>query len=121
MELRSSPTNGTLMLALLKIALSSILIWAASEAGKRGGTLGALLVSLPLTSILTMSWIFFETRDPERIASMSTEILWFLAPSSVLFVALPLLLRKGIGFPIAMSIGIFLTALSYSFLFKFRS
>jgi hypothetical protein len=109
------------MLALLKIALSSILIWAASEAGKRGGTLGALLVSLPLTSILTLSWIFFETRDPERIASMSTEILWFLAPSTVFFLIFPLMLRRGFGFSGSMIAGLFLTTISYAFLFKFRS
>lgn len=109
------------MLAILKITLSSILIWAASEAGKRGGIMGALLVSLPLTSILTLSWVWIETKDTEKLASMSTEILWFLAPSTVLFLMLPLLLKRGIGFPLSMLAGIFLTALSYAFLFKIRS
>ncbi|MBU6152852.1 MAG: hypothetical protein KGP28_00995 [Bdellovibrionales bacterium] len=109
------------MLAVLKITLSSILIWAASEAGKRGGIMGALMVSLPLTSILTLSWVWFETKDTEKLASMSTEILWFLAPSTVLFFVLPLLLRRGLGFPFAMLAGIFLTMISYAFLFKIRS
>jgi hypothetical protein len=109
------------MLAVLKITLSSILIWAASEAGKRGGMVGALLVSLPLTSILTLSWVWVETKDAEKLASMSTEILWFLAPSSVHFLVLPFLLRRGIGFPLSMLAGIFLTAISYAFLFKIRS
>ena len=109
------------MFAVLKITLSSILIWTASEAGKRGGTLGALLVSLPLTSILTLSWIWVETKDTEKLASMSAQILWFLAPSTVLFLVLPLLLRRGLGFPFAMLAGIFLTIISYAFLFKIRS
>ena len=109
------------MLAVLKITLSSILIWAASEAGKRGGIVGALLVSLPLTSILTLSWVWVETKDSEKLASMSTEILWFLAPSTVFFLIFPLMLRRDFGFTLSMLAGIFLTAISYAFLFKIRS
>jgi len=109
------------MLSLLKISLSAMIIWAASEAGKRGGTWGALLVLLPITSILTLSWVWVESKDSSKVAEMSAEIIWFLAPSCVLFITLPALIKRGWTFPIAMLAGILLTAASYAFLFKIRS
>jgi len=109
------------MIALLKIFIAAVLIWLSSEAGKRSGPLGALWVSLPLTSIFSLCFLWFDTRNPEKINTMSTEVLWFLLPSCTLFIALPLLLKRGLVFPLAMGFSILITAASYAFLFKIRS
>ena len=109
------------MIALLKIFTAAILIWISSEAGKRSGTLGALWVSLPLTSIFSLCFVWFDTKNPEKISTMSTEVLWFLLPSCSLFIALPLLLKRGLAFPLAMGFSILITAASYAFLFKLRA
>lgn len=106
--------------ALLKFALSGALIAAATEFAKRSGKLGGLILSLPLTSIFAILILWFETKSPERTASMTEETLWFIAPSLTLFVTFPFLLRRGMGFPLAFAIGIFSTAASYAFLFKIR-
>jgi len=37
-------------------------------------------------------------RDPERVAELSVSTIWFFVPSVPLFIALPLLIRSGLGF-----------------------
>jgi hypothetical protein len=109
------------MIALFKILLGGTLIWGSSEIGKRSGTLGGLILSLPLTSIFSILFLWAQTRDPEKVASMTSETLWFVLASFPLFLLLPFLLKRGIGFPLGFSISILLTAATYGFLFKIRS
>lgn len=82
----------------LKFILSALVIVGASELAKRNLAMGALLCALPLTSLLVMSWTWVETADTARISALSISILAYTVPSLVLFVALPLLLRTGVGF-----------------------
>ena len=56
---------------ITKALLSGVIIMAASEAAKRSPAYGALLVSLPLVSILAMIWLWRDTGDNERIAALS--------------------------------------------------
>ncbi len=96
-----------------KILISALLVVAISEVGKRSSALGALLASLPLTSLLAFFWIYGETGDTTKIAALSQSIFWFVLPSLVLFVALPLLLRAGFGFWLALAIASGLTFVAY--------
>jgi hypothetical protein len=54
---------------VIKCALSGIIIAAVSEVAKRSPSLGALIVSLPLVSLLGILWLWRDTGDTERIAS----------------------------------------------------
>ena len=56
----------------IKVLLSAGVIVLASELAKRSTLLGALIVSLPLVSVLAMSWLYVETGDARRVASLST-------------------------------------------------
>ncbi len=98
---------------LMKVALTSVLVVAVSEAAKRSTLLGALLASLPLTSVLAMIWLYADTKDTEKIASLSTGIFWLVLPSLVMFLALPWLLRKGYPFALSMTAAIALSVVSY--------
>lgn len=98
---------------VVKIVITAIVIAGASEIAKRSGFWGSLLVSLPLMSILTMFWIYFETKDIEKISTMSWEILWLVLPTLPFFIVIPLMLRKGISFPITMITACAFTAMLY--------
>lgn len=74
---------------LAKATISGVLIIAASEIAKRSPSYGALLVSLPLVSILAMIWIWRETGDSERIASLSEVTFWLVLPTLPMFLVLP--------------------------------
>lgn len=99
---------------IAKAALSGILIAAASEVARRWPGWGGLIVSLPLVSLLTFMWLWADTREPGRIADLSTSAFWFFLPSIPLFLLLPAMLRAGIGFWLALAIGCAVTVALYS-------
>jgi len=84
--------------AAIKVLLTAVLVVAISEIAKRSSALGAVIASLPLTSLLAIIWLYGETGDTAKIAQLSSSIFWYVLPSLVLFSALPLLLARGLGF-----------------------
>ncbi|HEU4691657.1 MAG TPA: DUF3147 family protein [Vicinamibacterales bacterium] len=101
------------MYLLLKAILSGAIIAAASEIARRSSLLGAVLISLPLTSILAAIWLYRDTGDVEEVAALSWSILWVIVPSLVFFVVLPLGLRS-LDFWPALALACAATALSYA-------
>jgi F0F1-type ATP synthase assembly protein I len=98
---------------LLKMLVSALLVAGASELARRSTVAGALLVSLPLTSLLALVWLWRDTHDAARIAAFSTDILWLVLPSLALFIVLPLALRGGFGFWTSLGAGVIATAAAY--------
>ena len=71
------------MYLLLKALLSGLVIAVASELARRSTVLGAVLISLPLTSILAAIWLYRDTRDPGEVASlllsrMAVPVMYFM-------------------------------------------
>lgn len=79
---------------LVKTLISALLIAGVSELGRRSTFWAAVLIALPLTSVLAMVWIWRDTGDAARIAQFSTSVFWLVLPSLLLFVLLPLLLQR---------------------------
>ncbi len=102
-----------MLYVLLKAALSGLIVAAASEVARRWPGWGALIVSLPLVSLLTFVWLWLDTREPARIAELSQSTFWFFLPSMPLFLVLPLLLRSGMGFWPALAIACAMTIAFY--------
>lgn len=88
--------------AAVKVIITSVLVVAIAEVAKRSSLFAAILASIPLTSVLAMIWLYIDTGDVEKIATLASGIFWLVLPSLVLFIALPLLLRA--GWPFAPSL-----------------
>ena len=58
----------------LKVLISALMIVAISEIAKRSSTLGAIIASLPLTSLLAFLWLYGETGDTAKIAELSQAV-----------------------------------------------
>ena len=97
-----------------KSLLSGVIVAAVSEIAKRSPALGALILSLPLVSILAFIWLWRENADPERIAALSQSTFWFILPTLPMFLLLPALIRNGAGFWPALGLSCLLTALLYA-------
>jgi len=82
----------------VKAALSGVIIAVVSEVARRSPTLGALIVSLPLVSILGILWLWHDTGDTERIAAHAQSTFWYVLPTLPMFLVMPALLRQGVGF-----------------------
>ena len=102
-----------MLYATIKVLLTSVLVVAVSETAKRSALFGALIASVPLTSVLAMVWLYVDTGDTEKIARLSNGVFWLVLPSLVLFVSLPVLLRAGIGFYPSLGASIALTVGAY--------
>ena len=102
-----------MLYATIKVLLTSVLVVAVSEAAKRSSLFGALIASIPLTSVLAMIWLYVDTRDAEAVARLASGIFWLVLPSLVLFVSLPFLIRSGLDVPISLALSITLTVVAY--------
>ena len=99
---------------IIKALLSGIIIAIVSEVARRSPGIGALIVSLPLVSILTFLWLWRDTGDTEQIAELSQSAFWFFLPSMPMFLALPAMLRAGFGFWASLVLACLLTILLYT-------
>lgn len=97
----------------LKVLISAVMIVAIAEIAKRSSLIGAIIASLPVTSLLAFVWLYGETGDTAKIAELSKGIFWYVLPSLVLFIALPLLLNAGINFWISLALSCGLTFTAY--------
>ena len=75
--------------------LAGSIVVAASELAKKSAVFGALVVSLPLTSILAMTALYHDTRDASQVADFAESIVWLVKPSVPLFVDRQVLVMIG--------------------------
>jgi uncharacterized membrane protein (GlpM family) len=89
---------------LLKGGVTAAVVIGISELAKRSSLLGAILASLPLTSILAMIWLYSDSKntDTESVRRLSVGIFWMVLPSLFFFLAFPALLRTGMRFYAAL-------------------
>ena len=97
----------------IKALLSGIIIAIVSEVARRSPGWGALIVSLPLVSILGMIWLWRDTHDPVRMAAHAEATFWFVIPTLPMFLLMPWLLRQGYSFWAALAVGCVLTVALY--------
>ena len=86
----------------IKALLSGVLIAAASEVARRSPGWGGLIASLPLVSLTAMLWLWRDTGDPLRIADLALSSSAYVLASLPAFVALAMLLRRGVPIPLSM-------------------
>jgi hypothetical protein len=98
---------------ILKALLSGLIVAAASETARRWPGAGALIVSLPMVSLLAFIWLWHDTGDKARIAALSQSTFWYFLPSMPMFLVLPAMLRAGLGFWPALALACALTILLY--------
>lgn len=102
-----------MMYFITKCALSGLIVALVSEVAKRSPAFGALIVSLPLVSILAMIWLWRDTADTARIASHVEATFWYVIPSLPMFLLIPALLRHGVSFWASLAAGCVLTLMLY--------
>lgn len=98
---------------ILKCAISGIMIGAASTIARRYPGVGAIIASLPLVSVLGMMWLWRDKPDPANMAAHAQATFWYVLPSLPMFLLIPALLRRGLGFWSALAAGCLLTVVLY--------
>ncbi|TPW33772.1 DUF3147 family protein [Oecophyllibacter saccharovorans] len=101
------------MLFVLKAALSGILIALVAGVSRRYPGAGALIASLPLISVLGMVWLWLEKPDRQLMETHVGATFWYILPSLPMFLLIPLCLRHGMNFWLALACGCLLTVVLY--------
>lgn len=102
----------------LKVLISAIIIVAITELTKRSTSIAALVASLPLVSLLAFIWLHIEGSTTLQIADLSKQIFWYVLPSLLFFLLLPLLLKNDLGFWLSLGLSAAATIACY-FTFMF--
>lgn len=85
-------------LDVVKLVVSAAIIVFVTKIQLVNDRLSALLIALPFTSLVAMSWMKADKQTPERIANHSEGTFWFVLPTLPMFLILPWMLRNGWGF-----------------------
>jgi len=88
---------------LVKFGISAAVIVLVTKIQVVNDRLSALLIALPLTSVVAMIWMHLEKQEPERVANHASGTFWFVLPTLPMFLILPWMLRNGWGFWVALT------------------
>lgn len=89
---------------VVKILLTAVIILLVTKLQLLSDRLSALLIALPLTSILAMVWMRHESKIPDEVARVSSianhafYTFWFVLPTLPMFLVIPWMLNRGHGF-----------------------
>ena len=109
------------MLIVIKLIVSAGLIYLVNEivVTRSRPVIGSLIASLPLVSLITFFWIYFDLKGApeariEKLAAHSAGVFWFVLPSLPMFLIFPFLLKKGMSFWSSLGICCVITMILYT-------
>lgn len=97
---------------LTKYLVTAGLVVLISEVAKRSDKIGALIAALPMVTVLTLFWLYFESQPAEKIANHAYYTFWYVIPTLPMFLLFPWLLVK-FGFWGAMGLSVVVTILCF--------
>jgi len=100
-------------LDVAKLILTAFIVLLVTKIQIFHDRLSALLIALPLTSLLAMIWMRVEGQESGRIANHAESTFWFVLPTLPMFLVLPWMLRNGWGFGTALAANCVLTVLLF--------
>ncbi|MXO61186.1 hypothetical protein GRI89_16705 [Altererythrobacter salegens] len=92
-----------------KALLAGAMIAAIAEIGRRLPATAAIVASLPLVSVLGMIFLWHARPDAENMAVHAEATFWYVLPSLPMFLLIPVMLRAGANFWVALAAGCVLT------------
>ena len=100
------------MYLVVKTIITVIIIVAISEIARRSSFIAGILASIPLTSALAITWLYFDTKEVDTVVNLYNSILLLITPYLTFFVVLPLALKR-LDFIFSFLISIVATVLVY--------
>lgn len=77
-----------------KYLVTAAIVVAVSEVARRSDKAGAVIASLPLVTILALTWMYLERQPDEKLANHATYTFWYVLPTLPMFLAFPWLLGR---------------------------
>ncbi len=106
------------MYFFIKVLISAVVIASVTKLSEKTPVGGALLKSLPLTSLIVCFLMKYEGRTNKEISNMSWDILYMVIPSLILFIVFPLLLDRGWNFSTSLAVSTLVMSVGYLMTYK---
>ncbi|MEO5916713.1 MAG: DUF3147 family protein [Luteolibacter sp.] len=100
-------------LDLGKIFLSALIIVVVNKVQLFNDRLSALLIALPLTSLVAMIWMHHAKQSSERLANHAEGTFWFVLPTLPMFLIFPWMLRHHWTFWTALAANCVITVILF--------
>ena len=94
---------------IVKLLITALIIHFVNKIQLVNDRLSALLIALPLTSLLAMIWMHHGKQSTERLANHAEGTFWFVLPTLPMFLIFPWMLRNGWGFWAALAANCIIT------------
>ena len=98
---------------LIKTLITAAVVVAVSEIARRSSLLAGLIASIPLVSFLAIIWLYWETKNSQKIIDLSYSIILMIIPSLTFFIVLPFVMKLQSSFVISMIIATVSTIIVY--------
>ena len=98
---------------IVKVVVTVAVVISVAEIAKRSSFWGAVIASLPLTSLLAFIWLYLDTGSTQQVAGLARGIFWLVLASLPLFALLPALLLAGWPFWPSLTVACFVTVGCY--------
>ena len=101
------------MYLALKILITALIVVNVSEIARRSNLIAGIIASVPLTSVLAITWLYFDTKNIKTVLDLSNSILLMIPPSLVFFIVLAICIRVKLDFIYALFISLLSTGSVY--------
>ena len=91
---------------ILKLLITNLIIVASARIGARSPSLGGLIATMPITSLLVLLWLRLDNPGNYPLLSAYTRgVLWGIIPTILFFVIAYLCFKRELPFPLALAAG----------------
>ena len=98
---------------LIKTLITAVVVVAVSEIARRSSLFAGLIASIPLVSFLAIIWLYWETKDSQKIVDLSYSIILMIIPSLTFFIVLPFVMKLQSSFVMSMIVATVSTIIAY--------
>jgi hypothetical protein len=96
---------------VIKIIISAVVIAFVSEIAKKYTSVGGLIAAMPITTLLTMFWLYFEKKDSLLISNFLYAVIQGVFITFLFFIPCIILLKKGYNFYLSVFISLSILAM----------
>ena len=98
---------------IIKTLITAVVVVAVSEIARRSSLFAGLIASIPLVSFLAIIWLYWETKNSQKIVDLSYSIILMIIPSLTFFIVLPFVMKLQSSFVISMIVATVSSIISY--------
>ena len=96
----------------LKYLITAGLVVLVSEIARHSDRLGALIASLPMTTLLVLLWLHVEGVPESKVTNHAWYTFWYVIPTLPMFALFPLMMER-FGFWPTMLISVGITVAAF--------